>query len=54
MPAIEVDAGEEVTLETRDANDQHRGTEHDERRWKRDMHRVTVSDIGNTLESSAR
>jgi hypothetical protein len=28
----------------------HRGTEYDERRWKRDMHRATVSDIGNTLE----
>jgi alpha-ketoglutarate-dependent 2,4-dichlorophenoxyacetate dioxygenase len=27
----------------------HRGTEYDERRWKRDMHRATVSDIGNTL-----
>ena len=26
----------------------HRGTEYDERRWKRDMHRATVSDIGNT------
>ena len=29
----------------------HRGTEYDERRWKRDMHRATVSDIGNTLDS---
>ena len=29
----------------------HRGTEYDERRWKRDMHRATVSDIGNTLGS---
>ena len=29
----------------------HRGTEYDERRWKRDMHRATVSDIGNTLEA---
>ena len=28
----------------------HRGTEYDERRWKRDMHRATVSDVGNTLE----
>ncbi len=26
----------------------HRGTEYDERRWKRDMHRATVSDIGNS------
>ncbi len=26
----------------------HRGTEYDERRWKRDMHRATVSDVGNT------
>ncbi len=26
----------------------HRGTEYDERRWKRDMHRATVSDAGNT------
>ena len=29
----------------------HRGTEYDERRWKRDMHRATVSDIGNTRET---
>jgi len=29
----------------------HRGTEYDERRWKRDMHRATVSDIGNTLDA---
>ena len=29
----------------------HRGTEYDERRWKRDMHRATVSDVGNTLET---
>ncbi len=29
----------------------HRGTDYDERRWKRDMHRATVSDIGNTLEA---
>ena len=28
----------------------HRGTEYDERRWKRDMHRATVSDVGNTRE----
>jgi alpha-ketoglutarate-dependent 2,4-dichlorophenoxyacetate dioxygenase len=28
----------------------HRGTEYDERRWKRDMHRATVSDIANTFE----
>jgi alpha-ketoglutarate-dependent 2,4-dichlorophenoxyacetate dioxygenase len=27
------------------------GTEYDERRWKRDMHRATVSDIGNTCEA---
>ena len=32
----------------------HRGTEYDERRWKRDMHRATVSDIGNTCEAFAR
>ena len=31
----------------------HRGTEYDERRWKRDMHRATVSDIGNTRETVA-
>ena len=31
----------------------HRGTEYDERRWKRDMHRATVSDIGNSCEVSA-
>jgi alpha-ketoglutarate-dependent 2,4-dichlorophenoxyacetate dioxygenase len=30
----------------------HRGTEYDERRWKRDMHRATVSDIGNTCEAA--
>jgi alpha-ketoglutarate-dependent 2,4-dichlorophenoxyacetate dioxygenase len=30
----------------------HRGTEYDERRWKRDMHRATVSDIGNTCETA--
>ena len=29
----------------------HRGTGYDERRWKRDMHRATVSDIGNTREA---
>ena len=28
----------------------HRGTEYDERRWKRDMQRATVSDVGNTRE----
>jgi alpha-ketoglutarate-dependent 2,4-dichlorophenoxyacetate dioxygenase len=28
----------------------HRGTENDERRWKRDMHRAMASDVGNTLE----
>jgi alpha-ketoglutarate-dependent 2,4-dichlorophenoxyacetate dioxygenase len=26
----------------------HRGTDYDERRWKRDLQRATVSDIGNT------
>ena len=31
----------------------HRGTEYDELRWKRDMHRATVSDIGNTREAVA-
>ena len=31
----------------------HRGTEYEERRWKRDMHRATVSDIGNTVEKHA-
>ncbi len=31
----------------------HRGTDYDERRWKRDMHRATVSDIGNTVELRA-
>ncbi len=31
----------------------HRGTEYDERRWPRDMHRATVSDIGNTREAAA-
>ena len=30
----------------------HRGTEYDERRWKRDMHRATVSDVGNTCEAT--
>ena len=29
----------------------HRGTEYDERRWKRDMHRATVSDVGNTRDA---
>ncbi len=28
----------------------HRGTDYDERRFKRDMHRATVTDIGNTCE----
>ena len=28
----------------------HRGTRYEEQRWKRDMHRATVSDIGNTIE----
>jgi alpha-ketoglutarate-dependent 2,4-dichlorophenoxyacetate dioxygenase len=28
----------------------HRGTEYEEQRWKRDMQRATVSDIGNTCE----
>ena len=28
----------------------HRGTDYDERRWRRDMGRATVSDIGNTVE----
>ncbi len=32
----------------------HRGTEYDERRWKRDMHRATVTDIGNTCELAGR
>ena len=32
----------------------HRGTEYEERRWKRDMHRATVSDIGNTVVNHAR
>ena len=31
----------------------HRGTEYDERRWKRDMHRATVSDVGNTRKVRA-
>ena len=30
----------------------HRGTRYEEQRWKRDMHRATVSDIGNTIELS--
>ena len=30
----------------------HRGTEYDERRWKRDMQRATVSDIGNSCQSA--
>jgi alpha-ketoglutarate-dependent 2,4-dichlorophenoxyacetate dioxygenase len=28
----------------------HRGTTYEENRWQRDMHRATVSDIGNTCE----
>jgi alpha-ketoglutarate-dependent 2,4-dichlorophenoxyacetate dioxygenase len=28
----------------------HRGTDYDEKRFKRDMRRATVSDIGNTAE----
>jgi alpha-ketoglutarate-dependent 2,4-dichlorophenoxyacetate dioxygenase len=32
----------------------HRGTEFEEQRWKRDMRRATVSDIGNTCELAAR
>ncbi|MGE0312001.1 MAG: TauD/TfdA dioxygenase family protein [Lautropia sp.] len=28
----------------------HRGTVYDEQRWKRDMRRATVSDVGNTVE----
>ncbi|NOT53786.1 MAG: TauD/TfdA family dioxygenase [Deltaproteobacteria bacterium] len=28
----------------------HRGTDYDDLRWKRDMHRATVSDIANTCE----
>jgi alpha-ketoglutarate-dependent 2,4-dichlorophenoxyacetate dioxygenase len=31
----------------------HRGTEYDEQRWKRDLQRATVSDIGNTCELAA-
>ena len=31
----------------------HRGTRYEEQRWKRDMHRATVSDIGNTIELSS-
>ena len=30
----------------------HRGTDYDERRFKRDMRRATVSDIGNTVEAA--
>jgi alpha-ketoglutarate-dependent 2,4-dichlorophenoxyacetate dioxygenase len=32
----------------------HRGTYYEEQRWKRDMHRATVSDIGNTIDVLAR
>jgi alpha-ketoglutarate-dependent 2,4-dichlorophenoxyacetate dioxygenase len=28
----------------------HRGTEFEEHRWKRDLHRATVSDLGNTCD----
>ncbi len=31
----------------------HRGTPYDEHRWKRDMRRATVSDVGNTVELAA-
>ena len=31
----------------------HRGTDYDERRWKRDMQRATVSDTGNTIAGAA-
>jgi alpha-ketoglutarate-dependent 2,4-dichlorophenoxyacetate dioxygenase len=30
----------------------HRGTRYEEERWKRDMHRATVSDVGNTIETA--
>ena len=30
----------------------YRGTRYEEHRWKRDMHRATVSDVGNTIEMS--
>src|SRR5450755_1497507 len=32
----------------------HRGTEFEEQRWKRDMQRATVSDIGNSCETMDR
>ena len=32
----------------------HRGTRYEEQRWKRDMQRATVSDIGNTCEMADR
>jgi alpha-ketoglutarate-dependent 2,4-dichlorophenoxyacetate dioxygenase len=32
----------------------HRGTDYDESRYKRDMRRATVSDIGNTVELSVK
>jgi alpha-ketoglutarate-dependent 2,4-dichlorophenoxyacetate dioxygenase len=32
----------------------HRGTEYDERRWKRDMARATVTDVGNTIEIASQ
>ena len=32
----------------------HRGTEFDDLRWKRDVQRATVSDIGNSVETARR
>ena len=32
----------------------HRGTEFDDLRWKRDVQRATVSDIGNSVETAGR
>ena len=31
----------------------HRGTDYEEHRWKRDLQRATVSDVGNTCELAA-
>jgi len=31
----------------------HRGTRYEEHRWKRDMHRATVSDVGNSITAVA-
>ena len=31
----------------------HRGTKFEEQRWKRDMRRATISDVGNTCEAAA-